>query len=47
MLIAIMQAIYSKLELLMQFPASNDDKYYSFWKLNMCNIDLFNWLSMY
>ena len=31
-----------KLELLMQFPASNDEKYHYLCGINICNIDLFD-----
>ena len=36
-----------KLELLTQFPASNDEKYNYLWKINMCeNTILINWASI-
>ena len=36
-----------KLELLTQFPASNDEKYYYLWKIDMCKIKLLDQLSVY
>ena len=36
-----------KLELLSQFPASNDEKYYYLWKIDMSNIKLLDQLSNY
>ena len=36
-----------KLELLTQFPASNDEKYYYFWKIDMSKIKLLDQLSIY
>ena len=36
-----------KLELLTQFPASNDEKYHYVWKIGMSNIELLDQLSIY
>ena len=36
-----------KLELLKQFPASDDKKYHYLWKIDMSNIKLFDQLSIY
>ena len=36
-----------KLELLTQFPASNDEKYYYLWKINMSKIKVLDHLSIY
>ena len=38
---------HSKLELLTQFPASNDEKYYYLWKKYMSKIKLLDQLSIY
>ena len=31
-----------KLELLTQYPASNDEKYFHLWKINICQIEIFD-----
>ena len=36
-----------KLELQMQFPASNDEKYYNLWKIDMFKIKLLDQQSIY
>ena len=36
-----------KLELLTQFPASNDEKYYYLWKIDMSKINLLDQLRIY
>ena len=35
------------LELLTQFPASNDEKYYYLWKIDMSKIKLLDQLTIY
>ena len=39
--------IFHHLELLTQFPASNNEKYYYLWKIDMSKIKLLDQLSIY